>query len=79
VKRATGLPVATAWGIDSPPVANRVVTEGDLDLVMVGRAHLKNPHWPYQAALELGLESPSWVMPAPYAHWLGRYRVSEEA
>jgi 2,4-dienoyl-CoA reductase-like NADH-dependent reductase (Old Yellow Enzyme family) len=62
--------VASSWGIDAPATADRVVADGQLDLVMVGRAHLANPHWPYQAALQLGEERPSWVLPAPYAHWL---------
>ncbi|GLU34169.1 NADH:flavin oxidoreductase/NADH oxidase [Trinickia caryophylli] len=77
VRREAELPVASAWGIDSPAIANRTVAEGQLDLVMVGRAHLANPHWPYQAALRLEIERPSWVLPAPYAHWLERYRVAE--
>lgn len=77
VRREAELPVASSWGIDSPVIANRVVAEGKMDLVMVGRAHLANPHYPYRAALELGIERPSWVLPAPYAHWLERYRMQE--
>ncbi|HUW80737.1 MAG TPA: NADH:flavin oxidoreductase/NADH oxidase [Acidocella sp.] len=73
VKRETGLPVASAWGIHDPAIANRTVAEGNLDLVMVGRAHLANPHYPYHAAKVLGKDRPSWVLPAPYAHWLERY------
>jgi len=43
--------------------------------VMIGRAHLANPHYPYQLAQELDVESPAWTtLPAPYAHWLARYR-----
>lgn len=45
-----------------------------MDLVMIGRAHLANPHWPNQAALQLKECKPSWVLPAPYAHWLEKYR-----
>lgn len=77
VRREAQIPVASAWGIDSPSVANETIEKGELDLVMVGRAHLKNPHWPYQAALALDKSDPSWVLPAPYAHWLERYRVGE--
>ncbi|SEJ44085.1 hypothetical protein SAMN04244579_04387, partial [Azotobacter beijerinckii] len=55
-------------------VAERAVKEGQLDLAMIGRAHLADPHWPYAAAQELGIERPSWTLPAPYAHWLDRYR-----
>lgn len=74
VRREAGLPVSSAWGIDTPQLANRVVAEQQLDLVMVGRAHLADPHWPYYAAKQLGVERPSWTLPAPYAHWLERYR-----
>lgn len=74
VRREAGLPVASAWGIDNPATADATVRDGQLDLVMIGRAHLANPHWPLQAARALGVERPTWVLPAPYAHWLERYR-----
>lgn len=74
VRREGGLPVASSWGMDAPALAERVVAEGQMDLVMIGRAHLANPHYPYQAAKELKVERPSWVLPAPYAHWLERYQ-----
>lgn len=77
IRREADIAVASAWGIDAPQIANATVEKGQLDLVMVGRAHLKNPHWSYQAALALDKPQPSWVLPAPYAHWLERYRVSE--
>jgi 2,4-dienoyl-CoA reductase-like NADH-dependent reductase (Old Yellow Enzyme family) len=78
VRREAGLPVASAWGIDGPELAERTVANGQLDLVMVGRAHLANPHYPLQAAMKLGVERPTWVLPAPYAHWLERYRMQHE-
>lgn len=77
VRREAGLPVASSWGIDNPAIANQAVADGQIDLVMVGRALLSNPHWPYQAAMALNVERPSWVLPAPYAHWLERYRVQQ--
>jgi 2,4-dienoyl-CoA reductase-like NADH-dependent reductase (Old Yellow Enzyme family) len=73
VRRATGLPVATAWGIADPEMAQAAVADGQLDLVMIGRAHLANPHWTYQAARKLGVERAAWTLPAPYAHWLEQY------
>ena len=76
VRREAQLPVASAWGIDTPALAERTVQEGQLDLVMIGRAHLANPHWPYQAALKLGINRPSWVLLPSYAHWLERYSVN---
>lgn len=77
VRNEARIPVAAAGGIDAPHLCEQVLTAEQLDLVMVGRAHLANPHWTYQAAKELGEESPSWVLPAPYAHWLARYSASE--
>jgi 2,4-dienoyl-CoA reductase-like NADH-dependent reductase (Old Yellow Enzyme family) len=77
VRREADIPVASAWGIDAPALVERTVAEGQLDIVMVGRAHLADPHWPYRAALELRIERPSWVLPAPYAHWLERYHAAQ--
>lgn len=74
VRREAQVPVAAAWGVDNPVRANQAIEQGELDLVMVGRAHLANPHWPYHAARALGLDRPSWTLPAPYAHWLERYQ-----
>jgi NADPH2 dehydrogenase len=74
VRRETGLPVATSWFISQPAQADGLVRDGAVDLVMLGRPLLAEPHWPYRAARELGIDNPAWVLPAPYAHWLSRYR-----
>jgi 2,4-dienoyl-CoA reductase-like NADH-dependent reductase (Old Yellow Enzyme family) len=74
VRRETGLPVTSAWGFGTPQLAQTAIQEGQLDLVSVGRAHLADPHWAYFAAKELGVDKASWTLPAPYAHWLERYR-----
>ena len=76
VRHEAQVPVASAWGFDNPVTANQAIVDGQLDLVMIGRAHLANPHWPYHAAQILQEDRPSWVLPAPYAHWLERYRSS---
>jgi len=74
VKNEAGLPVASSWGMDDPRTAERLVADGQMDLVMIGRAHLANPHYAYHLAQVLGEEQPDWKLPAPYAHWLSRYR-----
>ncbi len=74
VSREAGLPVASSWGMDDPQVAERVIADKQLDLVMIGRAMLANPHYPYVLAQALGADRPDWVLPTPYAHWLERYR-----
>ena len=73
VRDEAQIPVGTAWGVDLPALANDCIEQEQLDIVMVGRAHLANSNWSYEAAKALGLEKPAWVLPAPYAHWLNRY------
>lgn len=73
VRRDAGIPVSSAWGFGEPHLAEQAVQDGQLDLVMVGKAHLANPHWAYQAARELKIDKASWTLPTPYAHWLERY------
>lgn len=75
VRRESGLPVATSWYISHPEQADAMVREEQVDLVMLGRPMLENPHWPYLAAKKLGVERAAWTLPAPYAHWLQRYRT----
>jgi 2,4-dienoyl-CoA reductase-like NADH-dependent reductase (Old Yellow Enzyme family) len=67
--------ISSTWGFDTPEIAESAVAEDLLDLVMIGKAHLANPQWSYHAARKLRVERPSWVLPAPYAHWLERYAV----
>ena len=73
VRREAGVPVSSAWGFGTPSLAEQAIKAEQLDLVMVGKAHLANPHWAYFAAKELGVARASWTLPAPYAHWLERY------
>jgi 2,4-dienoyl-CoA reductase-like NADH-dependent reductase (Old Yellow Enzyme family) len=75
VRRETGLPGSTSWYISDPKAADALVAEGRVDLVMLGRPLLADPHWPYAAAKALEIADPAWVLPAPYAHWLSRYRT----
>lgn len=79
LREEAGLPVSAAWGFEDPIVAEQALNQGQLDLVLVGRAHLANPHWPYAAAQALKLERAPWLLPAPYAHWLERYQPSRKA
>jgi 2,4-dienoyl-CoA reductase-like NADH-dependent reductase (Old Yellow Enzyme family) len=78
VREEAGIPVSSAWGFGTPRLADQAIRDEQLDLVMIGRAHLANPHWPYHAAKVLGRDQPAWVLPAPYAHWLSRYHDPEQ-
>jgi hypothetical protein len=52
-----------------------VLSSGELDLVMIGHAHLADPHYTYRPAMQLGVEKAWWAtLPPPYAHWLASYR-----
>lgn len=74
IRREAQIPVSSAWGFQDPAVANDAIASGQLDVALIGRAHLANPHWSYFAAQALGEENAAWVLPAPYAHWLSRYQ-----
>ena len=75
VRQETGLPTATTWNVGPAEQADALIKDGAIDVAMIGRPLLENPHWPYDAARKLGVEKPAWAtLPAPYAHWLSRYR-----
>ena len=76
VRREAEIPAATTWYISDPQQADALIRDGKVDLVMLARALLENPHWPYDAARALGVDKPAWTLPAPYAHWLERYRAA---
>lgn len=76
VLKETGLPGSTSWNISKAEQANGLIADGKIDVVMLGRPLLEDPHWPYAAAKTLGVEKPAWTLPAPYAHWLERYRAA---
>lgn len=77
VRDEAQIPVSSAWGFGAPELADAAIRNEQLDLVLIGRAHLANPHWPHHAAQKLGKADASWTLPAPYAHWLARYHDPE--
>lgn len=72
VRREVGIPVATSWNISHPIKTNELIVSGQLDLVMLAKALLDDPHWPYHAAQRLGIDTPQKVLPSQYAYWLKR-------
>ena len=63
IRREAGIPTAAVGLITEPGEANAIVTGGDADLVLLGRALLRDPYWPVHAAAALD-EAASW--PAQY-------------
>jgi 2,4-dienoyl-CoA reductase-like NADH-dependent reductase (Old Yellow Enzyme family) len=76
VRRETGMPATTSWLIGAPAQADALIADDKVDLVSLGRPLLANPNWPYRAATELRIDKAAWTLPAPYAHWLERYRAA---
>ena len=66
----TGAGVATsAVGLITEPVqAEKIIVDGQADVVLLGRELLRNPYWPRQAARELGGER-RW--PVQYGYVVG--------
>jgi 2,4-dienoyl-CoA reductase-like NADH-dependent reductase (Old Yellow Enzyme family) len=70
IRREAGIPTATSWNIRSAEAADALIRGETVDLVMLGRALLADPYWPYKAARALGQEKPQEVLPVQYAAWL---------
>ena len=51
--------------------AEQILTNGQADLIAVGREILNNPNWPMDAALKLGADGPFRNVPPQYGWWLG--------
>ncbi|API59911.1 NADH:flavin oxidoreductase [Tardibacter chloracetimidivorans] len=49
IREATGVPVITVGQIRSPVTAERALSEGDADLIALGRPLLADPHWAAKA------------------------------
>jgi 2,4-dienoyl-CoA reductase-like NADH-dependent reductase (Old Yellow Enzyme family) len=59
--RSHGHVLASAVGlITTPEQANAIVAEGKADAVMLGREHLRDPHFALHAAVALGAEIDYW-------------------
>ncbi|RKS85832.1 2,4-dienoyl-CoA reductase-like NADH-dependent reductase (Old Yellow Enzyme family) [Orbus hercynius] len=54
IKQQVGMPVIAVGLITDAIQAEAIVSTGQADMVAIGRDMLFNPHWPWQAAKELG-------------------------
>ena len=74
VKERHGLPMACSWNLGVPHNADAAIRSGAIDLVLLGRPALANPHWPVWAARELGRENPFELVPEDWGWWLSNFR-----
>ena len=77
LRQEVGIPVGVSWNLGRPDVADRAIRNEKIDLVLLGRPALSNPHWPVWAARELGQADPFGLVPEDWAWWLRNFRGDE--
>jgi 2,4-dienoyl-CoA reductase-like NADH-dependent reductase (Old Yellow Enzyme family) len=60
VRTEAGVPVNAVGRITTPQQAAEIVESGQADAVMLGREHLRDPHFALRAATELGVDLDYW-------------------
>ena len=72
IRGETGVLTAVSWNLSDPVYADEIIRSGQIDLLMVGRPTLANPHWPLYAALVLGKEAAYDILPDQYSYFLNK-------
>ena len=67
IRRESAIPTAVGWQITEPQQAEDVIRDQHADLVVLAREMLRDPYWPYHAALKLGDEKAQDILPIQYA------------
>lgn len=67
IRSKAEIPVGVGWMITDPQQAAMAVSNEQTDLVFLARELLRDPYWPYRAAVELGVENAGEVLPVQYA------------
>jgi 2,4-dienoyl-CoA reductase-like NADH-dependent reductase (Old Yellow Enzyme family) len=70
VRREIGIPVTVSWNLGLPSDADRAIRDEKIDLVLLGRPALANPHWPVWASRELGVKGEFSLLPDDWGWWL---------
>ncbi len=66
VRNGSGVPTGAVGLITEPAQAEKILTDGSADAVLLARAALREPAWPLRAAHELGLDPKDAPFPAQY-------------
>lgn len=67
IRREATIPTAVGWQITEPHQAEEVIRDQHADLVVLAREMLRDPYWPYHAAMQLGDEKAQDILPIQYA------------
>lgn len=70
LRKATGLPVMAVGGITDASQADGLIRSGTADVVLLGREMMRDPHWAFRAAKELGAD-PRPVLAEQYGFFVG--------
>ena len=72
IREEAKIPVACGWMITEPKQADDAVRSGQTDLILLARELLRDPYWPYHAAVKLGVDKPWNTLPVQYARAVQR-------
>lgn len=72
IRKEAEIPTAVGWMITEPQQAEEAVRDQHTDLVMLAREMLRDPYWPYHAAMKLGVENAPEILPIQYARAVQR-------
>src|SRR5271155_1512657 len=67
IRRESAIATAVGWQITEPQQAEDAIRDQHTDLVMLAREMLRDPYWPYHAALKLGDDKATSLLPIQYA------------
>jgi 2,4-dienoyl-CoA reductase-like NADH-dependent reductase (Old Yellow Enzyme family) len=67
IRKEAAIPTAVGWQITEPQQAEEVIRDQHADLVVLAREMLRDPYWPYHAALQLGDGKAQDILPIQYA------------
>jgi 2,4-dienoyl-CoA reductase-like NADH-dependent reductase (Old Yellow Enzyme family) len=67
IRREAAIPTAVGWQMTEPQQAEDAIRDQHTDLVMLAREMLRDPYWPYHAALKLGDAKAAEMLPVQYA------------
>lgn len=56
IKEQTGMPVGGVGLVTEAAQAEQLLVDGACDVVLLGRQHIRDPHWALRAAKELGVQ-----------------------
>lgn len=72
LKQEAGIMTMAVGLIVHADQAERILQQGQADLIALAREILYNPNWPMDAAQKLGIDRRFELMPPPYSYWLSK-------